>query len=69
MVSKINNSNSSTSPCNSNSNTNVNHDSTYNNYPNCKPLKEIYEICMFDKDLSDCKYLLKEYQECMNKNN
>ena len=69
MVSKISNSNSATSPGNSNSNTNINHESTYHYYPNCKPLKEIYEICMSNKDLSDCKYLLKEYQECMNKNN
>ena len=33
----------------------------------CKSAKDIYEICMSNKDISDCDYLQKEYQNCLNK--
>lgn len=36
-------------------------------YLKCKSFHEIYELCMNNKDISDCHNLLKEYQECLNK--
>ena len=35
----------------------------------CKHLNDVYQICMNNKDISDCKYLQVEYNECLKNNN